>query len=113
MALKAIDVHAHFSTKEGARSTLKYRKGLMSYYLKKEITDEEALSIAKSDEEMAKDFVDAGVKGIPVGWDAESNTGQPAMSNDYVASMVKRFPEAFIAGFGSVDPWKNIFQVFS
>ena len=107
MALKAIDVHAHFSTKEGALSTLKYRKGIMSYYMKKEVTDEEAMSLSKSDEDMAQDFIGAGVKGILVGWDAESNTGEPPMSNDYVASMVKRFPEAFIGAFGSVDPWKG------
>ena len=107
MALKAIDVHAHFSTKEGYMCMMKYSKALMSYYLKKEATAEEVLALAKSDEDMSKDFIKAGVKGILVGWDAEVNTGEPAMSNDYVASMVKRFPEAFIGAFGSVDPWKG------
>jgi len=105
--MKAIDVHSHFSTKEGSLSMMKYTKGLMSYYLKSEATAEQVLSMSKSDEEMAQDFVDAGVKGILVGWDAETNTGEPAMSNDYVASMVKRFPDAFIGAFGSVDPWKG------
>jgi predicted TIM-barrel fold metal-dependent hydrolase len=107
MALKAIDVHSHFSTKEGTRSTLKYSKGLASYYMKREVTADQVLAFSKSDEEMAKDFVEAGVKGILVGWDAETNTGEPAMSHDYVASMVERFPEAFIGAFGCVDPWKG------
>jgi predicted TIM-barrel fold metal-dependent hydrolase len=107
MTLRAIDVHSHFSTREGTRSTLRYAKGLASYYLKREVTGEQVLAHSKSDEQMAQDFVQAGVKGILVGWDAETNTGEPAMSNDYVASMVKDHPEAFIGAYGSVDPWKG------
>ena len=104
MTLRAIDVHAHFSTREGTRSTLKYAQGLASYYMKREVTAEQVLAYSKSDEDMAQDFVKAGVKGILVGWDAETNTGEPAMSNDYVASMVERFPEAFIGAYGSSTP---------
>jgi predicted TIM-barrel fold metal-dependent hydrolase len=107
MSARAIDVHAHFSTREGSLSMMKYAQGLMSYYLKQEATAEQVLSMCKSDEDMAKDFINAGVKGIIVGWDAETNTGEPGMSNDYVASMVKRFPDAFIGAFGCVDPWKG------
>jgi predicted TIM-barrel fold metal-dependent hydrolase len=107
MPLKAIDIHAHFSTREGNLSTMKYGKALASYYMKREVTEEQLLAVSKSDEDMAQDFIDAGVKGIVVGWDAESNTGEPAMSNDYVASMVERFPEAFIGAYGCVDPWKG------
>jgi len=107
LALKAIDVHAHFSTREGSLSMMKFAQGLMSYYLKTEASPEQVLAMAKSDEQMAQDFINAGVKGILVGWDAESNTGEPGMSNDYVASMVERFPRAFIGAFGSVDPWRG------
>jgi predicted TIM-barrel fold metal-dependent hydrolase len=107
MPLKAIDIHAHFSTREGNLSTMRYAKGLASYYMKREVSAEQVLAFSKSDEAMAKDFTEAGVKGILVGWDAESNTGEPAMSNDYVASMVQRFPDAFIGAYGCVDPWKG------
>jgi predicted TIM-barrel fold metal-dependent hydrolase len=107
MPLRAIDIHSHFSTREGYLSTMKYGKALAAYYAKREVTEEQVLGAAKSDDDMAKDFVEAGVKGVLVGWDAESNTGLPAMSNDYVASMVKRYPEAFIGAYGSVDPWKG------
>lgn len=92
-------------------STMKYAKGVAAYYMKREVTAEELLQTSHTDEQMAQDFINAGVKGIPVAWDAESNTGQPAMSNDYVASMPKRFPEAFIGSFGSVDPWKGEWAV--
>jgi len=107
MALKAIDIHAHFSTREGNLSMMRFAKGLAAYYMKREVTAEQVLQFSKSDEDMAKDFVDAGVKGILVGWDAESNTGEPAIDHDYVASMVKRFPEAFIGAYACVDPWKG------
>ena len=82
MPLKAIDIHSHFSTKEGTLSMMKYAKGVAAYYSKREVTEEQLLDFAKSDEEMAQEFIDAGVKGILVGWDAETNTGEPAMSND-------------------------------
>lgn len=111
MPLKAIDIHSHFSTKEGTLSTMKYAKGVAAYYSKREVTEEQLLAFAKSDEDMAQDFINAGVKGILVGWDAEVNTGEPAMSNDYVASMVDRFPEAFIGSFCSVDPWKGAWAI--
>lgn len=107
MTLKAIDIHSHFSTKEGSLSMMKYAKGLMSYYMKAQVNADQVLAMSKSDEQMAEDFVKVGVKGILVGWDAESNTGEPGMSNDYVASMIERFPEAFIGAFASVDPWRG------
>lgn len=107
MALKAIDIHAHFSTREGNLSMMKFAKGLAAYYMKREVSAEQVLQFSKSDEAMAKDFIDAGVKGILVGWDAESNTGEPAMGHDYVASMIERFPEAFIGAYACVDPWKG------
>jgi len=105
--MKAIDVHAHISTREGALSMMKYQKALMEYYMKQKVTEEQVLSMCKSEEEMAKDFLDAGVKGILVAWDAETNTGQPRVSNDYLAKVVKDYPEAFIGAYACVDPWKG------
>ncbi len=105
--MKAIDVHAHISTREGVASMLKYQRGILQYYMKIEVTEEQAMSLAKTDEQMAQDFMDADVKGVLVGWDAEANTGHPRVSNDYLAAVVRRFPQAFVGAFGSVDPWKG------
>lgn len=105
--MKAIDVHAHVSTKEGIKSLFKFSKALMEYYMKQEATAEQVYNMAKTDEEMADDFISAEVKGILVGWDAETNTGQPPVSNDYLAGLAKRFPDAFIGAFACVDPWKG------
>jgi len=47
--MKAIDIHAHISTREGTLSMMKYQKGLMEYYLKMEVNEDQVLAVAKSD----------------------------------------------------------------
>lgn len=97
--MKAIDVHSHLSTKEAGASLGKYNEAMEKYYKFK--------LAYKSPEEMAQDFIRADVKGILMGWDAESGSGLPKFKNDELASIVKRFPDAFIGGFAGVDPWKG------
>ena len=92
--MKAIDVHAHISTRPGVLSMITYQKGIMEYYLKTQVTDEQVLAMAKTEAAMAQDFVNAGVKGILVAWDAETNTGLPRVSNDYIAQVVRDYPQA-------------------
>jgi predicted TIM-barrel fold metal-dependent hydrolase len=58
-------------------------------------------------EEMIEEYHDAGVGGaVLLGWDAETNTGNPPVPNDYVAEVRDDHPE-FFCGFGSVDPLKD------
>ena len=38
-----------------------------------------------------------------LGWDAETNTGNPPVTNDHVAEVRDEYP-GFFLGFGSVDP---------
>jgi len=97
--MKAIDVHCHVSTKTGMESIKTFNEAMERYYKVK--------TPIRTDEEMAQDFVNIGVKGMPVAWDAETNTGLPRTSNDYVAKLVKDHPEAFIGGWACVDPWKG------
>ena len=54
MALKAIDVHAHFGTREMAMATMKFRKEILAYYLKTEVTEQQALDMCSTDEQMAQ-----------------------------------------------------------
>src|SRR5262245_63312957 len=56
--------------------------------------------------EMADVFRDADVFGVLLAWDAETNTGLPAVTNDFVARCVRDHPDAF-CGFASVDPLKG------
>ncbi|MFQ5851870.1 MAG: amidohydrolase family protein [Candidatus Binatia bacterium] len=98
--MKAIDVHAHLNTKEMMEGSLgKYNEAMQKYY-KFDLK-------LKTPEEMANDFVQADVKAILMGWDAETASGLPKFSNDTLAEIVKGFPAAFIGGFASVDPWKG------
>lgn len=96
--MKAIDVHAHVNTEEMMMGCLgTYNEAMQKYYKFETKT--------KTAEEMANDFIQADVKGILMGWDAEAGTGLPKLSNDGLADMVKKHPNAFIGAFAGVDPW--------
>jgi len=98
--MKAIDVHAHLTTKEMMGDSLgKYNEAMQKYY-KFEMK-------FKSPEEMAQDFIKADVKAFLMGWDAETASGLPKFKNDTLADIVKKFPDAFLGGFAGVDPWKG------
>ena len=98
--MKAIDVHAHLTTKEMMGDSLgKYNEAMQKYY-KFEMK-------FKSPEEMAQDFIKADVKAFLMGWDAETASGLPKFKNDMLADIVKKFPDAFLGGFAGVDPWKG------
>jgi predicted TIM-barrel fold metal-dependent hydrolase len=102
--MKAIDVHAHLSTKEMMGDALgKYNEAMQKYY-KFEVK-------FKSAEEMAQDFIRADVKGILMGWDAETASGLPRLKNDELADIVKKFPDAFLGGFAGIDPWKGAMAI--
>lgn len=58
-------------------------------------------------EAMIEEYHDVGIgRTILLGWDAETNTGNPRVPNDYVAEVRDEHPEFFV-GFGSVDPLKD------
>lgn len=56
-------------------------------------------------EDMAAEFEEWDIFGVLLAWDAETATGLPALTNDFVADIVKAFPDRFV-GFASVDPHK-------
>lgn len=55
-------------------------------------------------EEMAADY--DGLRGVLLAWDAQTATGRPPVTNDWVAGVCARYPDRFIP-FASVDPWKG------
>ena len=58
-------------------------------------------------DEMYAEYDDCGIgRVVLLGWDAETNTGNPPVPNDYVARVRDEYPE-FVIGFGSVDPLKD------
>ncbi len=58
-------------------------------------------------ENMIEEYHANGVgRAVLLGWDAETNTGNPPVPNDYVAEVRDEYDDFFI-GFGSVDPLKD------
>ena len=56
-------------------------------------------------EEMADFYAALDIFGLLLTIDSRSVSGSPpAVSNDYLSELVRRYPKQFIA-FGSVDPW--------
>lgn len=99
MAIRAIDVHVHPSTAEWLVDGLGPFKDATEKHFRTEIP-------VRSVAEMADEFRADGVLAVLYAWDAESATGLPPTTNDFVASCVRDHPDAFV-GFASVDPWKG------
>lgn len=98
MAEKIIDTHVHPNTREYIESGGHYLQHSAAYF--GQTLEPQTI------EEVAKEYQELNAMGVLLAWDAETNTGVPPLTNDYIAGLVKRFPETFI-GFASVDPWKG------
>lgn len=95
----AIDVHVHPSTQEWADCMGSFYEPMEAHY--------RADLHVRTEAEMVAELAVADVRCVLLAFDAETNTGLPAVTNDYVAGVVSRHPDVFAAGFGSVDPWKG------
>lgn len=56
--------------------------------------------------EMAAVYKQLDIMGVIFSVDTQVTTNEPPDSNDYVAEIVRAYPERFI-GFATVDPWKG------
>jgi uncharacterized protein len=99
MAVRAVDVHVHPSTREWLVDGLGPLKEATERYFRTEIN-------VRSVDEMADEFRSDEVIAVLFGWDAETAMGLPPVPNDFVAECVARHPDVFV-GFASVDPWKE------
>lgn len=90
---RAIDVHIHPPRFDGAPrvDTSRYLRG-----------DPPPATA----DEMAQKYRDLDIFGVLSPINSESARGETAISNEYIAELVARYPEQFI-GFGSVDPWRG------
>lgn len=62
-------------------------------------------------EELAAKYKRLDILANILGRDARTATGQVEVENDYVASVVKKYPDTFM-GFGSVDPWMGKVAIY-
>src|SRR6476620_3893314 len=97
--MRAIDVHVHPSTPEYVDDALGSFGPACEAYFRTTLPRHAV-------DEMAAVFRTADVVGVLFAWDAETNTGLPPVTNDFVAGRVGAHPDTFI-GFGSVDPLKG------
>ena len=95
---RAIDLHFHPSTSEWVDGAMGEFRSACEHYFHTRLPEH-------SVDEMAAVFRAADVVGVLLAWDAETHTGNPPVSNDFVASCVAAHPETFL-GFASVDPHK-------
>jgi predicted TIM-barrel fold metal-dependent hydrolase len=58
-------------------------------------------------EELAEIYRRNDVVGLPIAWDEETRTGRPPLANDFIARMIREYPDVFIGGWACVDPWKG------
>jgi predicted TIM-barrel fold metal-dependent hydrolase len=96
---RPIDIHVHPSTAEYLERALGPFFEATKRFFRTDIP-------VRTLEEMAQEFAEAGVFGVLLAWDAETATGLPPVTNDFIAEVIRRYPETF-AGFASVDPHKG------
>ncbi|MCE7928747.1 MAG: amidohydrolase [Chloroflexi bacterium CFX7] len=89
---RAIDVHIH--PPRGVPSS--QAEQIMSGYFKSGLRPADP-------SEMADYYTERDIFGVLVDIDDSSQTGRPFTGNDYIASLVQRWPKQFL-GFASVDP---------
>lgn len=97
--MRAIDIHCHPATKEHVVTVKAFSAAMEAMFKRK--------AVLKTDEEMADDLRRDDVLCMMIAMDAQSNTGEGVLTNDYVASLHTRFPDVFLPGWAVVDPWKQ------
>lgn len=96
--MRAIDMHVHVPR----------QPGLPEQEVVPQMRRFFRLQAAPGDaDEMAAKYKELDIFGVifSIG-DTESSTGEPPDANDYVAEIVRRYPEQFM-GFATVDPWRG------
>jgi len=94
---RAIDIHVHPSTDEFLVEAMGPLREATERYFRTSIP-------VRTVDQMADEFRADDVLAVLLAWDARSASGQPPVTNDFVADCVRRHPDAFL-GFASVDPW--------
>lgn len=98
--MRAIDIHCHPMTKEWFEGFGRYTPGLENMFRMK--------YSAKTEDEMAADFRRDDVMAMMIAWDAQTHSDDGVISNDWVAGLHHKYPDAYLPGWAVVDPWKGL-----
>lgn len=101
MPSRIVDVHVHPATEEWyIESGGKYNRHAADYF---GVDVDEMLEPV---EETVQQYEDAGITdAVLFAWDAETHTGNPRVSNEWVAEVCDEYD--LFSGFASVDPHKG------
>ena len=94
--MRAIDMHVHVPRQPGLPE-MAIEPGLRRYF--------KVRSAPERGDELAAAYAEWDIVGVVFSVDAETTTGEPPDTNDYVAGIVKDHPGRLV-GFATVDPWK-------
>jgi uncharacterized protein len=97
--MRIIDLHCYPNTEPWIKCQGPYVEALAKYWNR--------VWTWKQEDEVLKEFTDAGVEAVLVALDLETTIGTPPCSNDYVKSMQQRHPGRIIQCWGAVDPFKG------
>jgi predicted TIM-barrel fold metal-dependent hydrolase len=97
--VRAIDFHVHLPTPE-------WLEGSMAGYVEAAEAYFRSRVSRKSLTEVAQEYSRLDVRAVILAWDAETATGRPRLSNEWVRDACAAHPDV-LTGFGSVDPHKG------
>lgn len=97
--VRAIDMHVHLPTPEWLDTSMAGYIAAAEAYFRSPVS-------RASLQELADLYQRLDMIAVLLAWDAETATGRPRLSNQYVAQACRDFPGVF-AGFGSTDPHKG------
>jgi uncharacterized protein len=97
--VRAVDLHVHLPLPQWVEGSLGPYREPAERYFRSQI-------VLQTAEELAASYEAIDCVGVLLGWDAETATRLPRLSNDLVAEIVHRFPDRFV-GFAGIDPWKG------
>jgi uncharacterized protein len=95
---RAIDMHIHPPV-DGQAEVRAQQEAVSGYFRSEPLPRDSA--------EMAAYYAELDILGVLLTIDATTGRGDPGAGNEYIASLVKKYPSQFPIGFGSVDPLQN------
>jgi predicted TIM-barrel fold metal-dependent hydrolase len=97
--MRRIDLHCYPNTEPWITAQGPYVEALAKYWNR--------AWTAKTEDEVMKDFADAGVEAVLVAFDIETASATPPCSNEYVAGLRDRHRDHVLQAWASVDPVKG------
>jgi predicted TIM-barrel fold metal-dependent hydrolase len=97
--MRRIDLHCYPNTQPWITAQGPYVEALAKYWNRP--------WTAKDEDEVMKDFAEAGVEAVLVAFDIETASATPPCSNEYVAGLRDRHRDQVLQAWASVDPFKG------